>query len=219
MHLPQIKVPDMKTVINVPILLSTKEFPILSEYNSFKATGEVFKSAGENSAYNLAPIHAWVNIDQLQGEMNAATRLGFGMYESDLDKKNGLYYTMKLDEKGEGRHVSGTITYTIVAVMVKGKKYAVKKDHKLPNGTTIQTKFEFSYNGKSAKNSTLFKLLRKLIANGLLQFEKTTHLELLGKVDKEKKDEKPASVDIPQAPKGKRRNKSASAEESKAVNA
>jgi hypothetical protein len=213
MHLPQLKVLDRKTIINVPILCGTKEFDQYSEINSLTASGETFKSTSSTSSkYNLASVHAWVNIDQLQAD-GIITKLGFGRWETELSEKNGIHYTMKIDETGEGKYVKGKITYNIVAVEVNGKKYTVKNDHKLPNGTEMQTSFEMTYNGKSAKNSTLFGFLRRIIYNGLLQFDKVDHLELM--VAKPKTPSKPkakpkaASVDIP---KGKGADKQESAQ-------
>lgn len=215
MHLPQVKVLDRKTVINVPILCGTKEFDQYSDYNSLKALGEIFKG-GTASKYNLAPIHAWVNIDQLQAN-GVPTRMGFGRFETEMSEKNGIWYTMEIDETGEGKYVKGKITYNIVAVEVDGKKYTVNKDNKLPDGTEMATSFELTYNGKSAKNSTLFGFLRRIVWNGLLQFDKVDHLTpMKPKATPKPKAPKAASVDIP---KGK--SKGADKEESakKAANA
>lgn len=191
MNLPQKKVDGLNMVIDMAVCLTTKEFERYSDIGTFRATGETWKLNGE-----MKSVHAWFSVDQLQAH-GETVRLGFGRYGTKENKENGIFYKMEIKEEGEGRSVKGTISYSVVGIEIKGVKYRIKKDALAPDNTPIMASHTANYVGKSQKNSTIFQFFRKILKEGLLEFEKVgKHLEKIPEA--KPRTRKKANVEVKQ---------------------
>lgn len=190
MNIVQQKVNGMKTVINIALTFSSKEMTDFALDMGFEPIkGEKMIVRGEE-----LPTYAIFSLDQIQGH-NEVAFLGFDKTQEDREEANGIYYRMEMEENGEGKAVNGKITYIPLQIKLSGKLYNVDANFKLPNGETLTTRFEEAYNGKSAKNSTLFHMVRKLIKNGYIT------PKALAPFYKAVEEEKEVKAKAPKAPK------------------
>ncbi|MDP5276170.1 hypothetical protein [Chengkuizengella axinellae] len=188
MDLPE-KVVKEKNIMNIWICLSERELSTIWNIGSFEFLNEKRKYRNK-----LKDVHAHCNINKKQEE-GSVFRLGFGLLDSIQDKKNGIYYTMEINENIENKHVHGTIKYIIQTVEIDGKHYSIKNGYKTAAGKEIISTIVEDYKGKKQKDSTLFRFLRKIITHGLFQFGKVgEHLELV--TDTKRNSNKPSDFNV-----------------------
>lgn len=103
------------------------------------------------------------SLDQTQRN-NYIAYLGLGNTDSKEVMSNGINYIVTEPN-------SKKIVYTVINVKINDVEHVI-------DNQSLKRRYEYEFKSKSAKNSTLFKWVRELAKEGLLNFNNEMHLQV-----------------------------------------